>query len=278
VILLRNSPPSDSISFFAMNSFAIGDDVQTGFWGARTAAVDWCEPNYQHSYYIAEFWNWISSLLISAGGVLFLYHCIQYKYATRFFYCSFGVIFVGLGSAFFHGTLLYVGQVLDELPMVYTSVGFLYCILVVDETKPYHHYCLPIYLTYVTTFTAVYFYIPTFFIFFVILYMVGILALCVEGYQTVHASGASLTHRAVYNASVVAWLGGILIFWLPDALLCRYVQMYKLHSMFHFAAAIGTYLWLIYGCYETEKRRGQRPAKIKYLMSVIPYVETVKSN
>jgi len=261
-----------------MDSFAIGDDIQNGYWGARTAAVDWCEPNYQKSFYIAEFWNTISSFTISLGGLLFLKHCLEYKYETRFFFCSFGVIFVGLGSAFFHGTLLYAGQVLDELPMVYTSVGFLYCIMVVDKTKSYHPYALTIYLTYLVGFTAVYFYIPTFFIFFVIFYIMGLVALAVQGWQTVYAAGASIAHRQVFNGSIWSWIIGFLLFWIPDAVLCGYVQPYLFHTIFHMAAAIGTYLWLVYGCYETEKRNSGTGAcpKLKYLLAFIPYVETSK--
>ncbi len=33
-----------------------------GFWGPRTASVDWCEPNYVHTFWIAEFWNTLSSV------------------------------------------------------------------------------------------------------------------------------------------------------------------------------------------------------------------------
>ena len=37
-----------------------------GWWGA--ADTDWCEPNYQRSHYIAEFWNALSSVPISTLG------------------------------------------------------------------------------------------------------------------------------------------------------------------------------------------------------------------
>ncbi len=33
-----------------------------GFWGPRTASVDWCEPNYVWSHYVAEWWNTITSV------------------------------------------------------------------------------------------------------------------------------------------------------------------------------------------------------------------------
>ncbi|RUS17275.1 hypothetical protein BC937DRAFT_90170, partial [Endogone sp. FLAS-F59071] len=32
----------------------------SGYWGKVTSSVDWCEINYEFSYYIAEFWNTIS--------------------------------------------------------------------------------------------------------------------------------------------------------------------------------------------------------------------------
>jgi hypothetical protein len=37
-----------------------------GFWGPRTSNVDWCEPNYAWSHYVAEMFNFLSSLPIFA--------------------------------------------------------------------------------------------------------------------------------------------------------------------------------------------------------------------
>ncbi|KAI8393790.1 uncharacterized protein BYT42DRAFT_18851 [Radiomyces spectabilis] len=36
-------------------------DVEpVGYWGPITSSVDWCEKNYTHWYYVAEWWNTLS--------------------------------------------------------------------------------------------------------------------------------------------------------------------------------------------------------------------------
>ena len=98
----------------------------TGFWSPATANVDWCEPNYQYSFYIAEFFNTLSSIPIATCGIIGLRQCIKYNYETRFFIANIFVIIVGFGSMAFHGTLLRSGQVLDEVPMLWSTLAMLY--------------------------------------------------------------------------------------------------------------------------------------------------------
>jgi len=43
------------------------------------------------------------------------------------------VIVIGVGSAYFHGTLLYVGQMWDEIPMVWGVLTWLYILWQIDE-------------------------------------------------------------------------------------------------------------------------------------------------
>lgn len=76
-----------------------------GFWGPTTATIDWCEPNYQHSFYVAEFWNTVSNLLFVLLGLYGLRNSMQQGFEPRFHAQFIAVIVTGLGSAMFHGTL-----------------------------------------------------------------------------------------------------------------------------------------------------------------------------
>lgn len=89
--------------------------ARVGYWGPRTASVDWCEPNYVYTPYIAEFFNTLSSLAIVGSGVFGLSSYGRYSYHRRFFFPSALMVLIGLGSVAFHGTLQYWGQALDEL-------------------------------------------------------------------------------------------------------------------------------------------------------------------
>ncbi|KAF9917019.1 Alkaline ceramidase 3 [Lobosporangium transversale] len=101
-----------------------------GYWSPNTASVDWCESNYEVSYYIAEFWNTISNLpsllLVILGYHLFPTNDGRFK--LLFWVCG----TVAVGSALFHGTLRHKMQLLDELPMLYSATIILYILV---ETK-----------------------------------------------------------------------------------------------------------------------------------------------
>ena len=94
-------------------------------WGPAT--MDWCEENFQTTRYIAEFWNCTSNCVmvgLALFGVRGAYRAGVRK--PRFYACFFGLLAVGAGSALFHGTLLYLGQLLDEIPMIWASCAMCY--------------------------------------------------------------------------------------------------------------------------------------------------------
>lgn len=81
-----------------------------GFWGKPTSTVDWCEINYSWTFYIAEFFNTFSSLAMVVVGLIGLaLHWRHFEKSIRFMFSSIAV--VGIGSAAFHGTLLFGLQV-----------------------------------------------------------------------------------------------------------------------------------------------------------------------
>ena len=96
------------------------------FWGPVTANYDWCESNYAVSRYVAEFFNTISSVPTFTVGVYFLLKARRHEYGFRFLLAGVMLALVGIGSVSFHGTLTRAGQILDEVPMLYSSSIFLW--------------------------------------------------------------------------------------------------------------------------------------------------------
>ncbi|CAG5117827.1 unnamed protein product [Candidula unifasciata] len=108
----------------------------TGYWGQQTATIEWCEENYVVSYYVAEFWNTLSNAVIIFSPLVMLILCYTQKYETRFV-CTFAAMtVVGIGSVFFHMTLKYNMQLMDELPMVWANASFLYsCLMMTSKSN-----------------------------------------------------------------------------------------------------------------------------------------------
>ena len=103
-----------------------------GFWGPVDALHTFCEPSYSSHRAFAELYNTLGSLSFVAPGVYNLWRLRQMRaaigrplrwQATAGWYC---VIIVGLGSAFFHMSMRYNAELLDELPMLITlSVAYM---------------------------------------------------------------------------------------------------------------------------------------------------------
>ena len=103
-----------------------------GYWGTPTSSVDWCEQNYAHTEYVCELFNTLSSLAMVVVGLWGVYWHRRVL-ELRFMLVFGSVALVGLGSMAFHGSLLFEMQMLDELPMLYTSALLVYVLL---ENRP----------------------------------------------------------------------------------------------------------------------------------------------
>ncbi|KAF8899059.1 ceramidase [Infundibulicybe gibba] len=99
----------------------VNNSTQVGFYGPVTATLDWCEANYQFSYYVAEMANTFSNLFTVFLAVYGLVLVRRENLPTRCLVGNIGVGLVGVGSFAFHATLLFQAQLADELPMIYVG-------------------------------------------------------------------------------------------------------------------------------------------------------------
>jgi len=259
-----------------MEFFHRPEDPAIGYWGKRTSALDWCEPNYTWSFYIAEFFNTITSLPAAFLAFYGLYLTYKYGYDKRFILVNAMVAMVGLGSAAFHGTLLYTGQIFDELPMVYTSLSLLYIVLEMEsKSKPVYKYLSPLLLSYSALFTAVYLYLPSFFIFFLVGYICGILTL-VYRCSVIFRKPETLYHQKVFIVlSICFYIGGWLFFWVPEVAFCDTLQPYNFHAWWHVTSTLGAFVLVLFATFQRELHRGRKP-ELNYNcfagIPILPYV------
>ncbi|KAK4131799.1 aPHC-domain-containing protein [Trichocladium antarcticum] len=95
-------------------------ESREGFWGTQTSTLNWCEEDYNITFYCAELVNTLTNLVFIWLGVKGLRNVAAYSHSRVFLLSFLGYIVVGLGSMAFHATLKYEMQLADELPMIYT--------------------------------------------------------------------------------------------------------------------------------------------------------------
>uniref|UniRef100_A0A8B9G286 Alkaline ceramidase n=1 Tax=Amazona collaria TaxID=241587 RepID=A0A8B9G286_9PSIT len=88
----------------------------------QSAEVDWCEGNFERSRIIAEYYNTISNVGFFILSPVLLYLNRQYcqQRALPLYFVSGLLLCVGIFSTYFHMTLSYMGQLLDELSILWT--------------------------------------------------------------------------------------------------------------------------------------------------------------
>jgi dihydroceramidase len=97
------------------------EEQENGFWGIPTSTIDWCEENYVVSTYIAEALNTTTNAVFILLAFFAVVQAHKNHLEPRFVLASLGFLLVGVGSWWFHMTLRYEYQLLDELPMIYAT-------------------------------------------------------------------------------------------------------------------------------------------------------------
>jgi dihydroceramidase len=251
------------------------------YWGKPTASIDWCEHNYVVTPYIAEFWNTISSLYFTAISFFGLYLAYKQKSETRLFLSYIGLGIVGIGSALFHATLLYTNQLADELPMIYGTLLFAYCVTEYPGTnKTLKVLLIPGMILYGVATTVVMLIhsdnpvlhqLAYAFLVFYLIFRSGYITYKLKPMSNIERN----TFSFLYVTALVTYGAGYLS-WITERKLChdgRVLPYVQLHSMWHVFTGTGTFIWLQHTAYyRLWLQNRAQTAKVSYLLGIVPYV------
>jgi len=248
-----------------------------GHWGNVTSTIDWCEHNYVHSDYVAEFWNTISSVCVILAGLYNAHHCQTNRYESRLFYLSLAIAVTGVGSVLFHATLKYEMQLLDELPMLWIMCIWWYCWIEVEHKTVKRKWLAPALLlvaSFITVIHAYYGFVAVFHWFFASLSIVGYGFIFHFIYHSNDRVGNSLGWTYLGVSSFAVFLWGL------DQLFCE--QFYsvfnpQLHAVWHILVAFTTYVSVPLVCYVRAKHLKANP-KVNYDSLSLPFVTYKEQN
>jgi dihydroceramidase len=250
-----------------------------GFWGATTATVDWCENNYERSFYVCEFFNTISSLaMVFAGALGVALH--RRVLERRFLVAFFAVAVVGLGSIAFHATLRFELQMMDELPMLYSALVMVY-ILVENRAAPRFGPWFPallaahgVLVTCLSAFTRGKLQFYLFHSSFGSLEVFGL-----AGVYAIHRrSKQSAVHR-LFRVGMGSYLFAVAL-WFTDLEFCSTLAVTlpahgvpnpQLHAVWHLLVSNGLYLLVLLMAYDRLAVLGRSPA-LRFALGWVPHV------
>ncbi|PVI07084.1 alkaline ceramidase-like protein [Periconia macrospinosa] len=137
---------------------------QAGRWAPVTSTINWCEEDYYATIYSAEFVNTLTNLLFMYLAAKGIHSCVKNNHDKVFIVSYIGYLATGIGSFFFHSTLKYPMQLVDELSMIYTTCLMNYATFSFSRSLPFR-LTLASSLTFLALFITLYYHYlqdPTF--------------------------------------------------------------------------------------------------------------------
>ncbi|XP_037543548.1 alkaline ceramidase 3 [Nematolebias whitei] len=274
-----------------------------GLWGRPTSTLDWCEDNYVVSFYVAEFWNTVSNLIMILppiyGAVQTYWDGLEFRYI-----CSFlGLLAVGVGSWCFHMTLLYEMQLLDELPMIYSTCVFVYCLYeCFKQENSINFFTIALLLVFSVTVTLVYLQWkePVFhqvmygaLVACLVLRSIFIVTWCCSGVFILYLCSTCRVYpwlRPLCYTSLGIFMLGFLL-WNIDNIFCNSLRasrevlpsgvgvLTQFHAWWHIFTGLGSYLHILLSLQIRSTYLKHRP-KVRFLCGVWPtlHIEPQRMN
>lgn len=245
---------SDAIAFLLstpQTQYTVSDNSndpfsrEMGFWGPVDASLDWCEPNYAITPYIAEFWNTISAIPMFTWSLVGWYLC--YKSGVkeaRFKVLLASLGFIGIGSVCFHGTLRFSAQLLDELPMMIASYCSLFCALEIENNVPRRSAVIGCIAGML--FQGISYAVFKWYLIFIVGYILVMIIQMVI--ITQHIIRDFKTHSWKSQAFWLSLIGLAMIFcsctlWILENAFCETLGKFKLHAVWHVFGGYGLFLF-----------------------------------
>jgi dihydroceramidase len=215
--------------------------TSSGYWGPIEANHAFCEPHYMMSPYIVEWFNCTSSIIyILLALTVSFPKDVFLNTAARGW-----LVLVGVGSMLFHGTMRYIFQLSDEIPMV----GFLSTLMIAKLAFWNKNKTRMVAITLVMLFGVglliVYVVLDQYEVF---IHGFAVMVL-IDTVLTISLLDSSARFGKVevraYLVSLVAIVLGR-IAWELEHLLCfKYPQVWPLHVVWHFFSCLSAYAAMV---------------------------------
>jgi len=241
-----------------------------GYWGNTTSTLDWCEINYEVSWYIAEFYNTLTNLAMIIPGIYGVYQVKANNLETRFLVSFIMLFIVGIGSSMFHMTLQYWAQLLDELPMVYSSCTFIYSLYMINSEEGENSLWLTASLIFYSLFTTVIYLLLPFPIIHQFLYGLTVVVMVYLAAKLLLQT-EDKPNRIMFVAGVMTFLLAFGL-WNIDNFFCTSIEKFRqtmlsklisplsqLHGWWHLLTGYATYMNIQFCVYNRAKYLDQNP-------------------
>ena len=251
-------------------------DDSPGAWEA-TATMDWCESNYAWSFYIAEWWNTVSNLVMILLGLHGAVRVLQCGGEQRFMFAYLGLTVVGLGSCLFHMTLSLPMQFVDELSMLFTAASLLFCAMELKSPRGSTNRPLAIGLGTLTSLLSVGYIIVNHPVLHQVMYAMLLFSLL---YKTLVVLREYPRHWQPLATGVVLLLAATFV-WKVDVHYCQTLRdlragpgkvapgVLEFHAWWHAFAGLGAHSLIVaVGAIRSDVIRG--PMGVRYLAGVMP--------
>ncbi|KAI9259497.1 alkaline dihydroceramidase [Phascolomyces articulosus] len=245
------------------------------YWGIPTSTIDWCEENYVVSQYLAEYFNTTTNLAFVFLAFFGIYNTITNNFSKTFVIAHLAVLFVGIGSWFFHMTLQYEMQLLDELPMIYAACVMVWHIFEVHPQKRYG-VLLPLFLVGYSAFVTYSYIIINNPVYHQVCYGLLVGTVVIRSVYVCHRIPTAYQAYEQIWMSRLLWMGAgcfgcAFLVWNIDNQFCSFLRDWRstvglpigaiseLHGWWHIGTSLGVYYFLVFCEWVHQVMNGKAP-------------------